>query len=144
MRAQSVIPRSPFRRQQHIGHQPAGQRLAKRMPGPLHGSRQREPVAPGSMGGALIIHHTAKLLFSTLNWGLNAQQAIDLPNFGLLDGPSLLEENRFAAATIEALRARGAEVREMYMTSGLQAIQKTEKGFFGGADPRREGVVLGD
>jgi len=101
-------------------------------------------MSGGSMGGALIIHHTAKLLFSTLNWGLNAQQAIDLPNFGLLDGPSLLEENRFAAATIEALRARGAEVREMNMTSGLQAIQKTEKGFFGGADPRREGVVLGD
>ena len=98
----------------------------------------------GSMGGALIIHHTAKLLFSTLNWGLNAQQAIELPNFGSLNGPSLLEEKRFSPATIEALRARGAEVREMNMTSGLQAIQKTEKGFFGGADPRREGVVLGD
>ena len=98
----------------------------------------------GSMGGALIIHHTAKLLFSTLNWGLNAQQAIDLPNFGSLNGPTLLEEKRFSPATIEALRARGAEVREMNMMSGLQAIQKTEKGFFGGADPRREGVVLGD
>ena len=98
----------------------------------------------GSMGGALIIHHTVKLLFSTLNWGLNAQQAIDLPNFGSLNGPSLLEEKRFSPTTVEALRARGAEVREMNMTSGLQAIQKTDKGFFGGADPRREGVVLGD
>ncbi len=98
----------------------------------------------GSMGGALIIHHTAKLLYGTLNWGLNAQQAIDLPNFGSLNGPSLLEENRFSPATVEALKARGAEVREQNMTSGLQAIQKTDKGFFGGADPRREGVVLGD
>ncbi len=98
----------------------------------------------GSMGGALIIHHTAKLLYGTLNWGLNAQQAIDLPNFGSLNGPSLLEEKRFAPATVEALKARGAEVREMAMTSGLQAIQKTDTGFFGGADPRREGVVLGD
>ena len=101
-------------------------------------------MAGGSMGGALIIHHTAKLLYGTLNWGLNAQQAIDLPNFGSLNGPSLLEENRFSPATVEALKARGAEVREMNMTSGLQAIQKTDKGFFGGADPRREGVVLGD
>ena len=101
-------------------------------------------MSGGSPGGALIIHYTAKVLFSTLNWGLNAQQAIDLPNFGSLNGPSLLEENRFAPATIEAIRARGAEVREQKMTSGLQAIQKTEKGFFGGADPRREGVVLGD
>jgi gamma-glutamyltranspeptidase/glutathione hydrolase len=32
----------------------------------------------------------------------------------------------------------------MEMTSGLQAIERTPKGWFGGADPRREGVVLGD
>ena len=101
-------------------------------------------MSGGSPGGALIIHYTAKVLYGTLNWGLNAQQAIDLPNFASLNGPSLLEEKRFAPATVEALRARGAEVREMNMTSGLQAIQKTDKGFFGGADPRREGVVLGD
>ncbi|MGB4117040.1 MAG: gamma-glutamyltransferase [Polaromonas sp.] len=101
-------------------------------------------MSGGSPGGALIIHYTAKVLYGTLNWGLNAQQAIDLPNFGSLNGPSLLEEKRFAPATVEALRARGAEVREMNMTSGLQAIQKTPNGFFGGADPRREGVVLGD
>ena len=32
------------------------------------------------------------------------------------------------------------------MTSGLQAIHATaaRRGFFGGADPRREGVVMGD
>ena len=101
-------------------------------------------MSGGSPGGALIIHYTAKVLYGTLNWGLNAQQAIDLPNFGSLNGPSLLEEKRFAPATVEALRARGAEVREINMTSGLQAIQRTDKGFFGGADPRREGVVLGD
>ena len=101
-------------------------------------------MSGGSPGGALIIHYTAKVLYGTLNWGLNAQQAIDLPNFGSLNGPSLLEEKRFAPATVEALKARGAEVREQNMTSGLQAIQKTPSGFFGGADPRREGVVLGD
>ncbi|MCY7369720.1 MAG: gamma-glutamyltransferase family protein [Polaromonas sp.] len=101
-------------------------------------------MSGGSPGGALIIHYTAKTLYGTLNWGLNAQQAIDLPNFGSLNGPSLLEAKRFAPATVEALRARGAEVREMDMTSGLQAIQKTPTGFFGGADPRREGLVLGD
>jgi gamma-glutamyltranspeptidase/glutathione hydrolase len=45
---------------------------------------------------------------------------------------------------VEALKAMGHEVREINMTSGLQAIQKTPTGYFGGADPRREGVVLGD
>lgn len=101
-------------------------------------------MSGGSPGGALIIHYTAKTLYGVLNWGLNAQQAIDLPNFGSLGGPSLLEEKRFPPATVQALRARGAEVREMTMTSGLQAIQKTPGGFFGGADPRREGLVMGD
>jgi gamma-glutamyltranspeptidase / glutathione hydrolase len=101
-------------------------------------------MSGGSPGGALIIHFTAKTLYGVLNWGLNAQQAINLPNFGSLNGPSVLEEKRFPPATVEALRARGAEVREQAMTSGLQAIQKTPTGFFGGADPRREGVVRGD
>jgi gamma-glutamyltranspeptidase/glutathione hydrolase len=101
-------------------------------------------MSGGSPGGALIIHYTAKLLTGTLHWGLNAQQAIDLPNFGSLNGPTLLEAKRFDGTTLEALKARGHEVREMDMTSGLQAIERTPSGWFGGADPRREGVVLGD
>jgi len=101
-------------------------------------------MSGGSPGGALIIHYTAKLLTGTLQWGLNAQQAVNLPNFGSLNGPTLLEAKRFPASTVEALKGMGHEVREMEMTSGLQAIQRTHKGWFGGADPRREGVVLGD
>jgi gamma-glutamyltranspeptidase/glutathione hydrolase len=98
----------------------------------------------GSPGGSMIIHFNAKMLYGMLNWGLDAQKAIDLPNFGSTNGPSLLELQRFTPATVEALRKRGAEVREQEITSGLQAIQKTPTGFFGGADPRREGVVRGD
>jgi len=105
-------------------------------------------MSGGSPGGALIIHYTAKTLYGVLHWGLLPQQAIDLPNFGSLNGPSLLEEKRFAPATVEALRARGAEVREMNMTSGLQAIARGQAHgkplWLGGADPRREGVVMGD
>ncbi len=98
----------------------------------------------GSPGGALIIHYTAKTLYGILNWNLNAQEAINLPNFASLNGPTVLEEKRFPASTVDALKARGHEIREVNMTSGLQGIQKTASGFFGGADPRREGIVLGD
>jgi gamma-glutamyltranspeptidase / glutathione hydrolase len=105
-------------------------------------------MSGGSSGGAVIIHYTAKTLYGVLNWGLNTQQAINLPNFGLtspaLGAPLLLEEKLFPAATVQALKARGHEVREENMTSGLQAIERTPNGFFGGADPRREGVVMGD
>ncbi len=49
---------------------------------------------------------------------------------------------------MEQLRTRGAEVREMNMTSGLQALTRGQAHgqpvWFGGADPRREGVVMGD
>jgi gamma-glutamyltranspeptidase/glutathione hydrolase len=98
----------------------------------------------GSPGGAFIIHYTAKLLTGTLHWGLNVQQAIDLPNFGTIGGATLLETQRFDRGTIDALKARGHLVEETDMTSGLQAIERTLTGWFGGADPRREGVVLGD
>jgi gamma-glutamyltranspeptidase/glutathione hydrolase len=101
-------------------------------------------LSGGSPGGALIIHYTAKALYGVLQWELDAQRAVDLPNFGSLNGPSLLEARRFSRSTVEALRARGAEVREQPMTSGLHVIQKTPEGYFGGADPRREGVVVGD
>ena len=137
-----------------------GQPIANRV---QPGKRPRSSMAPtlvfdqasgellmsgGSPGGAAIIHYTAKALYGVLNWGLMPQQAINLPNFGSMNGPTLLEENRFPPATVEALRARGAEVREMNMTSGLQAITRGQahgkKVWLGGADPRREGVVMGD
>jgi gamma-glutamyltranspeptidase/glutathione hydrolase len=98
----------------------------------------------GSPGGAAIIHFTAKTLLGTLAFGLDAQRAIDLPNFGSFNCPTVLEKGRFDAATVEALKARGHAVQEIDMTSGLQAIQRQGGGWFGGADPRREGVVRGD
>ncbi len=97
----------------------------------------------GSPGGAIIIHYTSKLLIGTLQWELNTQQAISLPNFSSQNGPTLLEEKRFPESTIKALQAKGHDVLETILQSGLQAIEVTSKGFFGGADPRREGVVMG-
>ena len=101
-------------------------------------------MSAGSPGGAFIIHFTAKTLIGVLNWELNPQQAIDLPNFGSLGGPVFLEQARFDSSTIADLRARGHTVVETPLPSGIQAIQRTPQGFFGGADPRREGIVLGD
>jgi gamma-glutamyltranspeptidase/glutathione hydrolase len=98
----------------------------------------------GSPAGAAIIHFTAKTLLGMYDWGLDAQRAIDLPNFGSFNGPRVLEAGRFPASTVQALKVRGHEVNETEMTSGLQAIQRTDSGWFGGADPRREGVVMGE
>ncbi|WP_416142155.1 gamma-glutamyltransferase family protein [Hydrogenophaga sp.] len=138
----------------------AGQPVANRVE---PGKRPRSSMSPtlvfdaqtgqllmsvGSPGGAFIIHFTAKTLLGTLHWGLSPQAAIDLPNFGTLGGPLMLEAGRFPAATVQALQQRGHTVNETPMPSGLQAIQRgVQNGqavWLGGADPRREGVVTGD
>ncbi len=105
-------------------------------------------MSGGSPGGALIIHYTAKTIYGILNWGLTPQQAINLPNFASQNGPTVLEATRFPSATVNALKARQHDVLELPLTSGLQAITRGQAHgqpiWFGGADPRREGVVMGD
>jgi len=102
----------------------------------------------GSPGGSAIINYVAKVLVGTLDWRLDVQQAISLPNFGSRNGPTELEEGRASPMLVEALKARAHEVRLIPQTSGLQGIQRSVKGgkpsWFGGADPRREGAVMGD
>ena len=99
----------------------------------------------GSPGGAAIIHYTARTLVALRDWGLSAQEALNLPHAITLGGDVYVEEGRFPEATIESLRERGHTVSERQLTSGLQAIMRLEDGtLFGGADPRREGVVMGD
>lgn len=105
-------------------------------------------MSVGSPGGAMIIHFTAKTLYGVLNWGMSPQQAIALPNFGSVGGPLVIEGGRFAPATLAALRERGHEVKELALTSGLQAVVKQNKNgqtvWVSGADPRREGEVMGE
>ncbi|RSZ57174.1 gamma-glutamyltransferase [Massilia atriviolacea] len=105
-------------------------------------------LAVGSPGGPAIINYVAKTLVGTLDWGLNVQQAISLPNFGSRNGPTELESGRFSPAVQDALKARGHALRSYEMTSGLHGVQRIlihgEPWWFGGADPRREGVAKGD
>src|SRR5450830_2097137 len=105
-------------------------------------------LATGSPGGSSIINYVAKVLVGTLDWGLDVQQAISLPNIGSRNGPTELEAGRVSRAVVAELKARGHDIREYDQNSGLQGIQRrTVNGkpeWFGGADPRREGVVLGD
>ncbi|OYT86600.1 MAG: gamma-glutamyltransferase [Burkholderiales bacterium PBB6] len=101
----------------------------------------------GSPGGAAIIHFTAKTLLAMTSGGMDPQSAIDLPNVGSFNGPvSVLEQGRFSPEVIAALKARGHVVVLDELTSGIQALQADTRqgGWLGGADPRREGTVVGD
>jgi gamma-glutamyltranspeptidase/glutathione hydrolase len=103
----------------------------------------------GSPGGSLIINYVVKTIVGVLDWQLDIQRAIELPNFGSRNGPTELESGRFPALTIESLKARGHAVRSLPMTSGVQGIVRVRHAWAGpawagGADPRREGVAIGD
>lgn len=98
----------------------------------------------GSPGGSQIISYVVKTLVAILDWRMDPQAAVNLGNFGSRNGPTELERGTEAAAWQAALEARGHRVSVMEMTSGAQAIVVTPRGLEGGADPRREGVAIGD
>lgn len=105
-------------------------------------------LSTGSPGGSYIINYVVKVLVGVLDWQLDLQQAVDLPNFGSRNGPTELEAGRVSAQLVEALKTKGHEVRLLDQTSGLQGIMRIRVGneelWFGAADPRREGSVRGE
>ena len=132
-----------------------GKPVANRVEG---GKRPRSSMAPtlvfdafdrlyvvtGSPGGSLIINYVAKTLVALLDWKLDPQVAVDLPNFGSRNGPTEIEKGTEAEGWKAALEAKGHEVRAIDMNSGIQAIVVTPAGLVGGADGRREGVAIGN
>jgi gamma-glutamyltranspeptidase/glutathione hydrolase len=121
----------------------------ERAGGPDGAPRRGELVmAIGSPGGSQIIGYVARTLLLTLRDGLPLQAAITMPNLGSRNGPLELEAGRAPPGLAEALRARGHEVREIAMTSGLHGIVRDcdrarRCTLVGAADPRREGLALG-
>jgi gamma-glutamyltranspeptidase/glutathione hydrolase len=101
-------------------------------------------LAVGSPGGSMIINYVAKALVGTLDWGLGMQAAIDLPNFGSRNGPTLIEQGSRYEGLAAPLEARGHQVDRIPLTSGLHGIERIGGGWRGGADPRREGAVRGE
>ena len=108
----------------------------------LDGDGRVEAVV-GSAGGSFIINYVTKALVAMLDWGLDPQAALDLPNFGSRNGPTELEKGTELERLDGALKAMGHEVRAIDMISGTHAIRRTPAGWAGGADPRREGAARG-
>jgi gamma-glutamyltranspeptidase/glutathione hydrolase len=122
------------------------------------GKRPRSSMAPtfvfdregrlqalvGSPGGPAIINYVAKTLVGLLDWRLDMQSAISLPNFGAAYGPTFIERGSAYEDLADALEKRGHTLNFSPQTSGLHGIERTKDGWRGGADPRREGVARGE
>ena len=98
----------------------------------------------GTPGGVDIIGFVALSLIAVLDWKLDVQQAINLPHFLNRNGATALEKDTRIVELSRALAAKGHEITTESMTSGLQGLQIKDGKILGGADPRREGVALGD
>ena len=101
-------------------------------------------AAIGSPGGARIIGFVTQSVVALLDWGLDVQSAIDLARHVNRNGPTELEAGTPLEALAPALEALGHEIVIKPMVSGLHAVHVRRHGLEGGADPRREGVVLGE
>ncbi len=101
-------------------------------------------IAIGSPGGSNIISYVTEALIAMIDWKMNVQQAVSLPHFVNRFGPYDLEAGTKAAAMAKDLGALGYTVRIDDQNSGLHGFEITPAGIEGGADPRREGVALGD
>ena len=122
------------------------------------GKRPRSSMAPtmvfgengdlymviGSPGGHSIINYVAQTLVDVLDWNMDIQEAVAAPRMGSRNGPTDLEQGTKLESLAPALKRMGHEVRIRAEASGLHGILKTPSGWTGGADPRREGVALGD
>ncbi len=101
-------------------------------------------IVTGSPGGSQIILYVVKTLVAMMNWGLDAQQAAALSNFGSQGGPFLIEYSLPIVWPAYELTSLGQPVAGATMTSGVNTIARRNGRLEGGADPRREGVALGD
>ncbi|MHA2937547.1 gamma-glutamyltransferase [Vibrio sp. RC27] len=98
----------------------------------------------GSPGGSRIIGYVSKALIAHLEWGMDIQTAISLPNMLNRFGTYDLEKGTAAERFKEPLEEMGFKVNIRDLNSGLQGILVSTDQLSGGADPRREGIVLGD
>ena len=98
----------------------------------------------GSPGGSRIIGYVAKTIIAHIDWGLDVQAAVDLPHLVNRFGTYDVELGTKAEALAGPLAEMGFETSARGLTSGLHAIALTEEGLEGGADPRREGIALGE
>lgn len=101
-------------------------------------------LAIGSPGGSQIIGYVAQALIAYIDWGMPVEQIVAQPHLINRFGTYDIEAGTDAEKLAEPLRALGYEVKVGEMNSGLHAIEITANGLVGSADPRREGVAVGE
>jgi len=122
--------------------------LSSMAPSMVFDAEGRLRLVVGSPGGTRIIGYVARAIIGVLDFGLNIQDAVAAPHF-LSRGDVLeLEQGSDLAVHADALGALGHRVAMRGQNSGLHgiAVDYIDEGrvLYGGVDPRREGLAVGD
>lgn len=133
----------------HQGDRPIANRIEP-------GKRPRSSMAPtiilkdgepylaiGSPGGSRIIGYVAQAIIAHIQWGMDIQQAIDLPHILSRFNDVEIEQSTFLENMEAPLEKLGYKTKVADLNSGLHAIRILPDHLEGAADPRREGVAIG-
>lgn len=109
-------------------------------------------MATGSPGGGTIIQYVLKTVVGALDWGLDAQQATSLVDFGASNSATTSVDGANTtldlSGLVAGLQALGHKTSTGAQSSGISTIMRVQKNgkmvLEGGVDPRREGIILGD
>ncbi|MEP5753642.1 MAG: gamma-glutamyltransferase [Nitratireductor sp.] len=129
-----------------VANRPQGGKRPRSSMSPTIVLREGRPLyALGSPGGSNIIAYVAKTLVALIDWEMDMQEAVALPHLTNRFGTYQIEAGTAAEELAGPLEALGYTVELRALNSGLHGIAFTEDGtLVGGADPRREGVAVGD
>jgi len=102
-------------------------------------------LSVGSPGGPAIIDYVAQTLSAILDGKMSPKDAIAMPRELNMNGATLLESGPGVDKLAAGLTAMGHTVQiPSQEGSGLHGIMKVKGGYIGAADPRRDGIALGD
>lgn len=123
----------------------AGKRpLSSMSPTIVYGPDGKVVLAVGSAGGKRIIMHVTKTLIGVLDWGLDAKSAMELPNLYFGQRGVVIENNAAGQAIAAKMKPFGYSFTATDLGSKLNAVERTDKGWQGAADPRGPGTSAVD
>ncbi len=111
------------------------------------GAAEQPWMVVGSPGGPSIISAVAQTILNVTDFGMDLQAAVDAPRFHHQWSPDriLVDRNVFPRDVMDALAARGHEVKERSPVGDVQAIlaDRPNGWILGASDARGYGATLG-
>ncbi len=123
---------------------PGKRPLSSQAPVIVFGPDGRFFASLGSPGGRYIIAYVAQALVNLIDGQLSMQAVAAAPRHVNLNGVTQIEGGTSLDALAPLLSRMGHQVSGPNFDSGVNGIRRVADGYQGGADPRREGVALGD